>query len=59
MKKYRPAAEAMVYECVRCGVRSRADRWSYPETGVWKCPECGYKCARKVRPPVVKRVKTL
>jgi len=51
-------AEEMVYECARCGYRARADMWQYPDTPSFKCPNCGYKVARKVRPPIVRRIKT-
>ncbi|MBA7654216.1 hypothetical protein ES703_62092 [subsurface metagenome] len=57
MKRFSPAAESLIYECVRCGIRARADEWQYPDTITFKCPECGYKVAKKLRPPVVRRVK--
>ncbi|MBA7638149.1 hypothetical protein ES703_45802 [subsurface metagenome] len=56
MKKYYVAAESMVYECVKCGKRARSDEWSYPGTNTFKCPKCGYRVAKKLRNPVVKRV---
>lgn len=57
--RYSPAAESMIYECVRCGKRARADEWHYPGTTAFKCPQCSYKVSKKVRAPIVKRVKTL
>ena len=53
------AAESMIYKCAKCWTRSRADEWMYPGTNTFKCPNCGYRCARKLRSPVVKRVKCL
>ncbi|MCD6479746.1 DNA-directed RNA polymerase subunit P [Candidatus Bathyarchaeota archaeon] len=44
-----------VYECLRCGSRvaySELERYVS-----FRCPQCGYRIFRKVRPPVVKRVK--
>jgi DNA-directed RNA polymerase subunit P len=44
-----------MYECVRCGSRvaySELERYVS-----FRCPQCGYRIFRKVRPPVVKRVK--
>jgi len=46
----------IVYECVRCGYRASAEKW---EMLNWKCPNCSYKVARKVRPPIVKRIKAV
>ena len=48
--RYDSAAENIVYECVKCKVRSRADEWQYPGTNTFKCPRCGYRVARKLRP---------
>ncbi len=49
----RPAG--IMYECISCGQRLTADQLSMtPEI---KCPYCGYRVLRKVRPPIVKRVK--
>lgn len=44
-----------VYECVRCGRRV-----GYKELERYisfRCPFCGYRVFRKVRAPIVKRVK--
>ncbi|RLI09510.1 DNA-directed RNA polymerase subunit P [Candidatus Bathyarchaeota archaeon] len=44
-----------VYECVRCGRRvsfSELERYIS-----FRCPYCGYRVFRKIRAPIVKRVK--
>lgn len=44
-----------VYECVRCGRRV-----GYKELERYisfRCPFCGYRVFRKVRAPIVKRIK--
>jgi len=47
--------EGPVYECVRCGRRvSHDDLQRYIS---FRCPFCGYRIFRKVRAPIVKRVK--
>ncbi|MBN2334882.1 DNA-directed RNA polymerase subunit P [Candidatus Bathyarchaeota archaeon] len=48
-------AEGPVYECVRCGRRvPHSDLQKYIS---FRCPYCGYRIFRKVRAPIVKRVK--
>ncbi len=47
----------IVYECVKCGAKVSLDELDLRGGGV-KCTYCGYRVLRKVRPPVVKRVKT-
>jgi len=43
------------YRCVVCGSEVSASQLELtPEI---KCPVCGFRVLRKVRPPVVKRVK--
>ena len=45
-----------VYRCVRCGRQvSYVDLERYVS---FRCPFCGYRIFRKVRAPIVKRVKT-
>ncbi len=45
----------LFYECISCGSRLTADQLAMtPEI---KCPFCGYRILRKVRPPIVKHVK--
>ena len=44
-----------LYECVRCGKKvylSELERYIS-----FRCPECGYRIFKKVRPSIVKRVK--
>jgi len=44
-----------IYECVRCGNRvylSQLEKYVS-----FRCPECGYRIFKKVRPSIVKRVK--
>ncbi len=47
----------IVYECVKCGAKVSLEELDLRGGGV-KCTYCGYRVLRKVRPPVVKRVKT-
>ncbi|MFH0848052.1 MAG: DNA-directed RNA polymerase subunit P [archaeon] len=43
------------YECVSCGTSVSAEQMEVtPEI---KCPMCGYRILRKVRPPIVRHVK--
>jgi DNA-directed RNA polymerase subunit P len=47
--------EGPIYECVRCGRRvPHTDLQRYIS---FRCPYCGYRIFRKVRTPIVKRVK--
>ncbi len=47
--------EGPIYECVRCGRRvPHNDLQRYIS---FRCPYCGYRIFKKVRAPVVKRVK--
>jgi len=45
--------EGLIYQCVRCGAIVKS---SELELGI-RCPYCRYRVLRKVRPPVVKRIK--
>ena len=48
-------SEGPVYECVQCGRRvGYTDLEKYIS---FRCPYCGYRIFRKVRAPIVKRVK--
>jgi len=50
-------AEGIQYECMSCSERISAQQMAMtPEI---KCPFCGYRVLKKVRPPVVKRVKAV
>ena len=44
------------YECISCKAKVSAEQLAItPEI---KCPMCGYRVLKKVRPPVVKHVKS-
>ncbi len=47
----------IVYECVKCGAKVYLEELDIRGGGI-KCTYCGYRVLRKIRPPVVKRVKT-
>ena len=45
----------IVHECLKCRARVTSEELArIPET---KCPNCGFRVLRKVRPPIVKRLK--
>jgi len=47
----------VAYECVNCGTKITFEQLAMgPEI---KCPSCGYRVLKKVRPPVVKHVKAV
>lgn len=49
------SATGILYQCISCGEKLTLDQLAMtPEI---KCPFCGYRVLKKVRPPVVKRVK--
>jgi len=57
MSTARISTSGVTYECVNCGAKITSEQVSLtPEI---KCPNCGFRVLRKIRPPVVKRVKTL
>lgn len=43
------------YECINCG--TKAEYRELEKYITFKCPQCGYRIFRKVRPPIIKRVK--
>jgi len=43
------------YKCVQCGTLITSEQLAMM-LGI-KCPNCGYRILRKLRPPIVKRVK--
>jgi len=47
---------SIVYECVRCGARVPSEELAL-RGGDTKCIICGYRILKKIKPPVVKRVK--
>jgi DNA-directed RNA polymerase subunit P len=49
--------EGIVYECMRCGSRVPSEELDL-RGGETKCIICGYRILKKVKPPVVKRVKS-
>lgn len=45
----------ITYACVKCGAKVSAEQLTMiPEV---KCPYCGYRVLKKIRPPIVKHVK--
>lgn len=51
----KPIYSGPVYECVHCGRRvSYAELERYIS---FRCPYCGYRVFRKIRAPIVKRVR--
>lgn len=46
----------LVYECIRCGAKVPSEELEIRGGGI-KCTICGYRVLKKVRPPVVKRIK--
>jgi len=49
--------ESVVYECMVCGEKATKQEWE--RTGIFKCPNCGWRIGRKLRPPIVRRVKAV
>jgi len=45
----------VVFKCVQCGNTITQEQLSLMLE--IKCPACGYRVLRKMRPPIVKRVK--
>jgi DNA-directed RNA polymerase subunit RPC12/RpoP len=45
----------VVYQCLHCDAKVLAEQLLL--TTEIKCPNCGYRVLRKVRSPVVKRIK--
>jgi DNA-directed RNA polymerase subunit P len=55
MEEERSQVTGILYECLNCGSKVSLEELSMtPEI---KCPYCGYRVLKKVRPPIVKRVK--
>jgi DNA-directed RNA polymerase subunit P len=55
MEKDTPT-EGILYVCVHC--KSKITDTELELTPEIKCPFCGYRVLRKIRPSIVKRVKT-
>jgi DNA-directed RNA polymerase subunit RPC12/RpoP len=52
-------AEEIVYQCVKCGKQAPLSEWQRIDVpGQFKCPNCGYKVAKKIRGPLAKRLST-
>ena len=49
---------SLVYECVRCGAKVTTEELEL-RGGAIKCTHCGYRVLKKVRPPIVKRMKAI
>lgn len=47
----------LTYKCVQCGATITSDQ--YALLLEIKCPNCGYRVLRKIRSPIVKRVKAV
>jgi len=55
-------SEELMYECLKCGEIAPKPEWDRVEAGAggtFKCPRCSFKIARKLRPPIAKRVKAI
>ena len=46
----------IVYECVKCGAKVPSEDLEMRGGGV-KCTYCSYRVLRKIRPPIVKRIR--
>lgn len=44
-----------VYECIQCGSKITSEQLSIM-LGI-KCPSCGYRVLKKMRPPIVRKIK--
>jgi len=49
--------EKIEYECVRCGARFKGEEMVFIDQ--LKCPRCGYRVIKKVKAPVVKRIRSV
>jgi len=47
----------IAYECVKCGAIVASEELELRGGGI-KCSYCGYRVLKKIRPPIVKRIKT-
>lgn len=50
-------AQGIAYECVKCGASVSSEELDLRGGGI-KCTYCGYRVLKKIRPPIVKRIKT-
>jgi DNA-directed RNA polymerase subunit RPC12/RpoP len=49
--------KGVFYECVRCGLVFDGEKIA--ERGSLKCPDCGYRVIKKVKSPIVHRIKAV
>ncbi len=52
------SASGLVYKCVRCGSLVTSEELEL-RGGSVKCTYCGYRVLKKIRPPVVRRIKAV
>ena len=52
---YEKSVAGILYRCVQCGKIITSEQLSVMLE--IKCPDCGYRVLRKIRPPIVKKVK--
>ncbi|MDH5634588.1 MAG: DNA-directed RNA polymerase subunit P [Candidatus Bathyarchaeota archaeon] len=50
------AEPSLAYECVKCGAIVSSEELELRGGGI-KCAYCGYRVLKKIRPPIVKRIK--
>lgn len=56
MAEKKEIPSGVLFECMSCGAKITSEQLIIaPET---KCPSCGYRVLKKIRPPVVKTVKS-
>jgi len=48
--------QGIAYECVKCGAIVASEELELRGGGI-KCAYCGYRVLKKIRPPIVKRIK--
>jgi len=48
----------VMYKCPRCGRLVSKEELEEIRGGQIKCPDCNYRVLMKVRPPIVKRLKS-
>jgi len=49
-------SSGLIYQCVRCGAYISSEELELRGGGI-KCTYCNYRVLKKVRPPIVKRLK--
>jgi len=55
MAEKKETPSGVLLECMSCGAKTTAEQLAItPEI---KCPSCGYRVLKKIRPPIVKTVK--